>query len=127
MLLTCLVNLSLTEELSVRLRTKWLWVRIPLMSLKSLYFQKQPSRGVPRKSYSENYVANPQKNTHAEWVVSCKFAAYFQNTFSKNTSGGNNLLTRNDITINKSANFQVYAVLKFRTYTYDYIKFMFST
>ena len=35
------------------------------------------------------YAANLQENTHAElqihtsaWVLSCKFAAYFQNTFS---------------------------------------------
>ena len=45
--------------------------------------QKQLSRGVQKK-----YVANLQENTHAEvwlrsvWMLSCKFAAYFQNTFS---------------------------------------------
>ena len=25
---------------------------------------------------------NLQENTHAEWVFSCKFPTYFQNTFS---------------------------------------------
>ena len=61
--------------------------------------QKQTSRGVLTKGCSENM----QQIDHAEkkhlcrsqfywnhisvWVFSCKFAAYFQNTFSKNTSG----------------------------------------
>ena len=36
---------------------------------------------------------NLQENTHAcnffsPWVFSCKFAVYFQDTFSKNTSDG---------------------------------------
>ena len=39
-----------------------------------LYFPKQPSRGVLRKRYSER-------------VFSSKFAAYFQETFLKNTYG----------------------------------------
>ena len=61
--------------------------------------QKQTSRGVLTKGCSENM----QQIDHAEkkhlcrsqfywnhtsvWVFSCKFAVYFQNTFSKNTSG----------------------------------------
>ena len=28
------------------------------------------------------YAGNLQENTHAEWVFSCKFPTYFQNTFS---------------------------------------------
>ena len=51
--------------------------------------QKQPFRGVLRKRCSENmqqiYMRTPMPkcdfNTSA-WVFSCKFAAYFQNTFS---------------------------------------------
>ena len=55
--------------------------------------QKQPSRGVLKKMFWK-YAANMQENTHAEvwfqlylnhtlaWVLSCKFVAYFQNTFS---------------------------------------------
>ena len=65
-----------------------------------LLFQKQPSRGVLRKRCSENmqqiYRRTPMpkydfnkvakqlywKRT-STWVFSCKFAAYFQNTFSQ--------------------------------------------
>ena len=44
--------------------------------LRFLYcdFQKQPSRRVFRKMYSENPTP--------VWVFSCKFAAYFQNNLS---------------------------------------------
>ena len=66
--------------------------------------QKQPSRCVPRKRCSENmqqiYRRTPMPkcdfnkvakqlywNCTSAWVFSCKFAAYFQNTFSKNISG----------------------------------------
>ena len=61
--------------------------------------QKQPPRGVPRKRYSENiqqiYRRTPMpkcdfnkvalqlyQNRTSAWVFTCKFAAYFQNTFS---------------------------------------------
>ena len=47
-------------------------------------WQTQPSRGVLRKRSSENM---QQIHTSA-WVFSWKFAAYFQNTFPTNTSGG---------------------------------------
>ena len=67
--------------------------------------QKQPFRGVPKKSCSENtqqiYGRTPTPkcdfNKVAKqlywihtlaWVFSCKFAAYFQNTFPRNISGG---------------------------------------
>ena len=42
--------------------------------------QKQPSRGVLKKSCSENMQQLYWNRTFA-WVISCKFAAYFQNTF----------------------------------------------
>ena len=60
-------------------------------------FQKQLSRGAPRKRCSENmqqiYRRTPIMkcdfktlqlywNHTSAWVFSCKFAAYFQNTFS---------------------------------------------
>ena len=53
--------------------------------------QKQPSRGVLGKKVFLRYAANLQENAHvlqfywnrtSAWVLSCKFAAYFQNTFS---------------------------------------------
>ena len=61
--------------------------------------QKQPSRGVLRRSCSENlqqtYRRTPKPKSDfnkvakqlywshtSAWVFSCKFAAYFQNTFS---------------------------------------------
>ena len=63
--------------------------------------QKQTSRGVLTKECSENIqqIDHAKKNhlcqspkqfywNHTSvWVFSCKFAVYFQNTFSKNTSG----------------------------------------
>ena len=70
------------------------------------YFQKQPSRGVLKKRCSENiqqiYARTPMLkcdfnkvakqlywNHTSAWVLSCKFVAYFQITFSyKYTSGG---------------------------------------
>ena len=62
----------------------------------SFNFQKHLSRGVLRKSYSENmqqiYGRAPMPkcdfnkvafwNRTSAWVLSCKFAAYFQKTFS---------------------------------------------
>ena len=68
--------------------------------LKGLFnIQKQPPRGVPRKNCSENvqqiYRRTPMPkcdfnnvalqiywNHTLTWVFSCKFAAYFQNSFS---------------------------------------------
>ena len=61
--------------------------------------QKQPSRGILMKRYSENIQQNYRStlmpkcdfnkavlqlywNHTLAWVFSCKFAAYFQNTFS---------------------------------------------
>ena len=63
-----------------------------------LWIQKQPSRGVLRRKCSEdmqqNYRRTPMSkydfnkvalqlywNSTVTWVFSCKFAAYFQNTF----------------------------------------------
>ena len=64
------------------------------------YFQKQPSRGVLKKRCFENMQQVYWKtlmpkcddfnkvalqlywNRTSAWVFSCKFAAYFQNTFS---------------------------------------------
>ena len=46
--------------------------------------QKQPSRGVLRKSYSENMHHICRRTPMLKrdtWVYSCKFAAYFQRTF----------------------------------------------
>ena len=45
------------------------------------HLQKQPPRVVPRKRCSENMQQLYWNHTSA-WVFSCKFAAYFQNTFS---------------------------------------------
>ena len=70
-----------------------------------LEIQKQPSRSVLRKRCSENmqhmYRRTPMSNCDfnivalqlywnhtSEWLFSCKFAACFQNTFSKNIYGG---------------------------------------
>ena len=73
---------------------------------RSAVFQKKHVyRGVPRKSCSEsmqqiyrrtpvpkcdfNKVAKQLYSNHTlAWMFSCKFAAYFQNTFPKSTSGG---------------------------------------
>ena len=46
------------------------------------WVQKQPSRGAFKKSCSEK-VEQLYWNRTSAWVFSCKFAAYFQNTFSK--------------------------------------------
>ena len=67
--------------------------------LKECWEQKQPCRGVLRKKCSENMqqinrrtpmskcdfskVALLYWNRTSAWVFSCKFAAYFQNTFSQ--------------------------------------------
>ena len=65
----------------------------------TIYLQKQPSRGVLKKRCSENmlqiYWRTPIPkcdfnkvsmqlywNCSSAWVFPCKFAAYFQNTFS---------------------------------------------
>ena len=71
-----------------------------LMNVLKDCIQKQPSGGVLRKRYSENmkqiYRRTPLPkydfnkvalqlywNRTSAWVFSCKFAAYFQNTFSQ--------------------------------------------
>ena len=74
--------------------------RIPLLQVHFSHFiQKQPSRGVLKKRCSENiqqiYRRGPMSecnfnkvtlqlsgNHTSAWVFSCKFAAYFENTFS---------------------------------------------
>ena len=42
--------------------------------------QKQPSRGVLRKRCSENIQEIYRRSVTSALVLSCKFAAYFQNT-----------------------------------------------
>ena len=81
------------RSLHQRLLTRW-W-----------HAQKQPSGGALRKRCSENmqqiYRKTPMPkcdfnkfamqfywNHTSAWVFSCKFAAYFQNSFSQNTTGG---------------------------------------
>ena len=57
-------------------------------------FQKQTSRRVPRKRWSENMQgiyrrttmpkwSQPYWKRTSAWIFSCKFAEYFKNTFSK--------------------------------------------
>ena len=84
------------------------WYHVPYFWTKHSYgaqttltciSQKQPSRGVLKKSCSENiqhiYSKTPMPNCDfsnvalqlywkdtSAWVFSCKFAAYFQNNFS---------------------------------------------
>ena len=54
-----------------------------------LFFQEQPSRGILIKSCSENMQQIYRRtlqlswNRTSAWVPSCKFEAYFQNTFSQ--------------------------------------------
>ena len=68
-------------------------VQIVILIKATANIQKQPSRGVLIKRCSENMLQNYKrtpmpkcdfnkvaKHTSA-WVFSCKFAAYFQNTF----------------------------------------------
>ena len=55
--------------------------------LLSWYVQKQPPRGVPTNRRSEDMQENStgeiyRRNCNSAWVSSCKFTAYFQNTFS---------------------------------------------
>ena len=57
-----------------------------LLCLCSYFDQKQPPRGDPRKRCSEN-MQQMYWRTPMVWVFSCQFAAYFQNTFLKNSSG----------------------------------------
>ena len=51
--------------------------------------KKQASRGVPRKKCSENMQHSYATllKSHSAWLFSCKFAAYFQNNFFRNTFG----------------------------------------
>ena len=51
--------------------------------------KKQPSRGVPRKKCSGNMQQGYATllKSHSAWVFSCKFTAYFQNNFFRNTFG----------------------------------------
>ena len=81
--------LSTLEKLVVILQ--WLQYRPVILQSCSNYsflLQKQPTRGVLKKRCSENmqqiYRRAPMPNDHrtSAWVFSCKFAAYFQNTFS---------------------------------------------
>ena len=74
-----------------------------IFNFKSIAIQKQPSKGVLKKRCSEN-MQQIYRRTHKcdfsnaavelywnctlAWVFSCKFAAYFRNTFNKNISGG---------------------------------------
>ena len=63
-------------------------------SLSLFKMQKQPFRGVLKETLFWKYAANLQENSHANvalqlywnhtlaWVLSCKSAAYFQNTLS---------------------------------------------
>ena len=51
--------------------------------------QKQPPRGVLGKDvlkicskFTEEHPCRTARNRTSAWVFSCKFAAYFQNTFS---------------------------------------------
>ena len=56
------------------------------MNNSTINFQKQPFRGVLRKRCSENMQQIYRQiywNRTSAWVFSCKFAAYFRNTFSK--------------------------------------------
>ena len=66
----------------------------------ALIRQKQPSRGIIRKRYSEIYRKAPMskcdfnkvalqfyRNHTSAWLFSCIFAAYFRTPFSKNTFG----------------------------------------
>ena len=50
-------------------------------------FQKQPFRGILKKRYSKN-LQQLYWNDTSVWVLSCKFAANFQRTFTKNTFEG---------------------------------------
>ena len=59
------------------------WIALMISILTSCMFgerqfRKQPPRVVLRKRSSDNM---QQINRRTAWVVSCKFAAYFQNTF----------------------------------------------
>ena len=57
-----------------------------------LFLQKQPFRGVLRKMCPENAQKTPmskcdfnkvaKQNHNLAWVLSCRLAVYFQNTFS---------------------------------------------
>ena len=63
--------------------------RTLILSRDSWGNKKQASRGVPRKKCSENMQHSYATllKSHSAWVFSCKFAAYFQNNFFRNTFG----------------------------------------
>ena len=99
-LLFCLFNhrwVKITFYLQYQLKIYEINQRLKLSG--SAPIQKQPSRGVLRKRCSENmhqiYRRTPMSkygfhnvakqlywNCTSAWVFSCKFASYFQNTFS---------------------------------------------
>ena len=68
-------------------------VQIVILIKATANIQKQPSRGVLIKRCSENMLQNYKRTPMPKcdfnkvakhisaWVFSCKFAAYFQNTF----------------------------------------------
>ena len=81
----------------------WFWMYVEL-GLRILIVQEQPSRVVFKKRCSENMQQIYRRipipkcdfnkvasqlywNRILAWLFSCKFAAHFQNTFPKNTSG----------------------------------------
>ena len=53
--------------------------------IRALELQKQPSGAVHRKRCSENIQHIYRRTPMPKWVFSCKFAAYFQNTFFQGT------------------------------------------
>ena len=53
--LLVLVEVSLDKWLSIRLRTKWLWARIPLFSLKENPDRKKEIKSSQRLLYVTNY------------------------------------------------------------------------
>ena len=91
--------------------------RVYLLDTYKSSHQKQPTRSVLRNSCSENmqqiYRSTPMPkcdfnkvskqlywNHILAWVFSCKFAAYFQSSFPRNTSGW--LLLKHSIIYQKS-------------------------
>ena len=73
--------------------TALLWLKETLCNSSSNYYKKSSNNLVNSidgccNVELQSFRIEPSRNCTSAWVLFCKFAAYFQNTFFKNTSGG---------------------------------------
>ena len=70
---------SLAKWLSVRLRTKWLWVRIPLLPLRNMTIQMRLLQGCQRKNWkSRTFQGSFSKIPEHFFINSRSFPGFFK-------------------------------------------------